>query len=502
MNRATFVIALTLSLSLSVSATPAFSQKLSKAHQRWIERDVSALVTREEAQLFRRLPGDDDRDRFQEIFWTRRDPDLSTPENELRTAYEERVDIANDRLRGGMLPGSRTDMGQVFLLLGFPANISRGRAGGGGSGSGLNSTSGGKAASLESSTSEAAPPSGSAGGGGSRFQTWSYSPIADLGIPAGLDVQFRAQRGIGYHLVESEILDEVLESRRQSLVAHPYITYDLDAAGNLLPPAIPTEGGVATELLENLIAMKTTSNALPFRILPSFFRSESGTTYVPLLIELDGSTLASSDGRVDVSFFGALENAEGEVVQRFEERAELEAGDHVRYEIPLQVPPGDYMAHVGVLDEESGTHGSRISALQVPVFDQKDVLLSSVVLYDAAEQTDEPSGIPGRAFQFAKVKLEPIGSGAFTRSDALGIFFYVYGSAGAEVTARYVFFKDGVEKGQTRPTALLAAEGIALASEEIPLASFEPGNYTLVIEVEDKKSGEVLQKRARFKLEP
>ena len=74
-------------------------------------------------------------------------------------------------------------------------------------------------------------------------------------------------------------------------------------------------------------------------------------------------------------------------------------------------------------------------------------------------------------------------------------------SAGAEVTARYVFIKDGVEKGQTRPQALLGTEGLALASEEIPLASFEPGNYTLVIEVEDKASGEVLQRQARFKLE-
>ena len=224
-------------------------------------------------------------------------------------------------------------MGQVFLLLGFPANISGGawrrRQGGA-----PNNTSGGKSASLEGSTSEAAPPSRSGGGGGSRFQTWNYSPSADLGIPAGLDVKFRAQPGFGYRLVESEILDEVLESRRQSLVAHPYITYDIDAAGNLLPPAIPTEGGVATELLENLIATKTASDGLSFRMLPSFFRSEPGTTYVPLLIELDGTTLDSSDSRVDVSFFGALENAEGEVVQHFEERAELEAGDHVRYEIP------------------------------------------------------------------------------------------------------------------------------------------------------------------------
>ncbi len=169
----------------------------------------------------------------------------------------------------------------------------------------------------------------------------------------------------------------------------------------------------------------------------------------------------------------------------------------------MQLPPEDYIAHIGLLDEKSGTHGSRIGTLQVPGFDPDDVLLSSVVLYDAAEQTDEADGIPGRAFQFGRVKLEPIGSRTFTRNDgdALGIFFYVYGSAGAEVTARYVFIKDGVEKGQTRPQALLGTEGLALASEEIPLASFEPGNYTLVIEVEDKASGEVLQRQARFKLE-
>ena len=63
----------------------------------------------------------------------------------------------------------------------------------------------------------------------------------------------------------------MLESRRQSLVAHPYITYDIDAAGNLLPPAIPTEGGVATELLENLIATKTARDGLSFACYLVFF---------------------------------------------------------------------------------------------------------------------------------------------------------------------------------------------------------------------------------------
>ena len=77
------------------------------------------------------------------------------------------------------------------------------------------------------------------------------------------------------------------------------------------------------------------------------------------------------------------------------------------------------------------------------------------------------------------------------------------GSAGARRATRDPAGRDaaGVEKGQTRPQALLGTEGLALASEEIPLASFEPGNYTLVIEVEDKASGEVLQRQARFKLE-
>ena len=70
----------------------------------------------------------------------------------------------------------------------------------------------------------------------------------------------------------------------------------------------------------------------------------------------------------------------------------------------MQLPPEDYIAHIGLLDEKSGTHGSRIGTLQVPGFDPDDVLLSSVVLYDAAEQTDEAGGIPG-LFPGVKLRL-------------------------------------------------------------------------------------------------
>ncbi len=44
--------------------------------------------------------------------------------------------------------------------------------------------------------------------------------------------------------------------------------------------------------------------------------------------------------------------------------------------------------------------------------------------------------------------------------------------------------------------------GIARGSDEIPLASFQPGDYRVLIQVEDKDSGKVVESRVRFTLKP
>ena len=146
-------------------------------------------------------------------------------------------------------------------------------------------------------------------------------------------------------------------------------------------------------------------------------------------------------------------------------------------------------------------HGSGIVPVRTPRFGADNLQLSSVLAYRTAEQTDAPAGIPGRAFQFGSTKFDPVGSQTLGPEDSLGIYYQVYGVAGTEVTARYVFVRNGVGSGQTRPQTLAASNGFALGSSEIPLANFEPGDYEVVVVIEDATASSTVQSRARFALQ-
>ena len=65
--------------------------ELKKAYKDWLDKDVAYIITDEERKAFKKLETDDERERFIEEFWRRRDPDPDTDENEFREEYYERI---------------------------------------------------------------------------------------------------------------------------------------------------------------------------------------------------------------------------------------------------------------------------------------------------------------------------------------------------------------------------------------------------------------------------
>lgn len=57
-------------------------------------------------------------------FWNKRDPDTSTPRNELMEEYYQRVDYATKNF-GHFIEGWKTDMGMVYIRFGPPDNVER-----------------------------------------------------------------------------------------------------------------------------------------------------------------------------------------------------------------------------------------------------------------------------------------------------------------------------------------------------------------------------------------
>jgi GWxTD domain-containing protein len=97
-------------------------KELSTPYLKVLEEDLAYIITDEERQAFRRLSTDDERERFIEQFWLRRDPTPDTVENEYREEHYRRITYANEHYASG-LPGWKSDRGRIYIKYGAPDEI-------------------------------------------------------------------------------------------------------------------------------------------------------------------------------------------------------------------------------------------------------------------------------------------------------------------------------------------------------------------------------------------
>jgi GWxTD domain-containing protein len=98
---------------------------LSEAHKKFLE-DVFWIISDYEKNAFLSLKNDADKDRFITAFWDNRDPTPGTTRNEFQEEHYKRLEYANKYYgRESALPGSKTDRGRVYVLLGKPEFIKR-----------------------------------------------------------------------------------------------------------------------------------------------------------------------------------------------------------------------------------------------------------------------------------------------------------------------------------------------------------------------------------------
>ena len=97
--------------SASISASQA-------KYQRWLDEEVSYIITPSEKQVFLALKTNRDRDIFIDSFWKERDPNPATSENEFKAEHYRRLDYANRVFGSAAIPGWKTDEGRFYIILG------------------------------------------------------------------------------------------------------------------------------------------------------------------------------------------------------------------------------------------------------------------------------------------------------------------------------------------------------------------------------------------------
>jgi GWxTD domain-containing protein len=491
--------------------------ELKKAYKDWLEKDVTYVITDEERRAFKRLQTDDEREKFIEEFWRRRDPDPDTDENEFKEEYYERIAYANEHFASG-IPGWKTDRGRIWIMYGKPDERETHPMGG----------------------SYDRP---SYHGGGSTttypFEIWFYRYLA--GVGSGVEIEFVDPTGSGEYriarspdekdamlmvpgagLTLSEQLGLSNKADRITGINNGNNGYQreqdspfsrLQLLADLQRPPQVKFNDLASRVNTPVIE----DNPLNFDIRVDFFRQSDERVITAFTIQTENKDLVFQDSgglqEARINIFGRITSVAGRRSGTFEDPVittataqELtEAKDRKSaYQKAIALAPGTYKVDVIVRDVASGATGVQHIGFTVPKYDPQKLSTSTLVLASKLESLGNQPAVG--QFIIGQQKVIPNVSGIYRRGQPVGVYLQVYNAGIDQTTLRpsvdveYALLKDGKELGK-QPEDW---KGMSDAGQRLTLAKLidtrvlAPGEYELAIRIRDRVSGQALTPTAKF----
>jgi GWxTD domain-containing protein len=492
--------------------------ELKRAYKDWLEKDVTYVITDEERKAFKKLATDDERERFIEEFWRRRDPDPDTDENEFKEEYYERIAYANEHFASG-IPGWKSDRGRIWIMYGKPDERETHPMGG-----------------------NYDRPSYEGGGNTSTypFEIWFYRYLA--GVGSGVEIEFVDPTGSGEYRIarnpdEKDALLNVpgagltlseqlgLSNKADRLagtgsVGNQSYTREQDSPFSRLqlladlsrPPAVKYNdlaSAVNTGVIEE--------NPLNFDLRVDFFRQSDERVITALTIQTSNKDLVFQDSgglqQARINIFGRITSVAGRRAGIFEDPVittatteELsDAKDRKSaYQKAVPLAPGTYKVDVIVRDVASGATGVRHQGFTVPRYDPQKLSTSTLVL--AAKLENMGDQVAVGQFVIGQTKVIPNVSGIYLKGQPVGVYLQVYNAGIDQTTLRpsvdveYALLKDGKELGKQMEDW----HGMSDSGQRLTLArlidtrGLAPGEYELTIRIHDRVSGQALAPSAKF----
>jgi bla regulator protein blaR1 len=107
------------------SSAPTQGQKArpeTSSYGRWLNEEVVYIITDKERDAFRKLTTDEERNKFIEQFWERRNPNPGSLENKFKEEYYRRIAYANEHFATDR-PGWKSDRSHMYIIYGPPDEI-------------------------------------------------------------------------------------------------------------------------------------------------------------------------------------------------------------------------------------------------------------------------------------------------------------------------------------------------------------------------------------------
>ena len=496
--------------------------ELKKAYKDWLDKDVAYIITDDERRAFKKLETDDERERFIEEFWRRRDPDPDTDENEYREEYYERIAYANEHFASG-IPGWKSDRGRIYITWGKPDEVETHPSGG----------------SYERASYE---------GGGSTttypFERWFYRYLP--GVGSGVEIEFVDPTGSGEYRIARNpdekdamlnvpgagltLAEQMGLSDKGSRIANsggvgsPNYTREQDSPFTRLqmlidlsrPPQIrfnDLASAVNTPVIED--------NPLNFDVRVDFFRQSDERVITAFTIQTENQNLVFQDSgglqQAQLNIFGKITHVSGKRAGIFEDpvitRATLQELTDAKerksaYQKAVALSPGRYRVDIIVRDIASGATGVRHQGFEVPKYDPAKLSTSTLILASKLEGLGDQPAVG--MFTIGNVKVIPNVSGSYHRGSQVGIYMQIYNAGIDQTTLRpsvdvdYVLMKDGKEifkQAEDWRGHSDSGQRLTLA-RLIDSRSLNPGDYVIDVRVRDRVSGQSLVQTAKFTILP
>jgi GWxTD domain-containing protein len=512
----------------------SFKAELSPDDKKWLNEDVRWIITDEERKAFMQLSNEEEREKFIEAFWDRRNPDPDSEDNAFKDEHYRRIEYANEHFAAGM-PGWMTDRGRIYIVFG-PAD------------------------EVESHPSGGTYQRPMEEGGGETstypFEDWRYRHIDGIGEEVIIEFVDDCMCGAYEMTMDRSKKDALLNVPGAGLTLYESLGMasktDRFTGGNGLERLGTGPGGstvlqskefdrleqfaklnqapaVKFKDLEEVVRTHISYNLMPFDVRTDFIRITSDTVLVPVTVQIKNRdvTFANKDGVQHgvVNIFGRITSIGGKVAQTFEDTvtddvpAELlpkEVENSKVYWKAVPLRPGRYKLDVVVKDVNGDRMGTWSRGLLVPTFDEDKLASSTLIVADDVQPVPTTSVGTGM-FVIGQTKVRPRVAPAdgkpavFKRGQKVNFWMQVYNLAVDEKTHKpsATFEYDIVNSATNKPVvhAVDSSDAMGNVGNQVTLqkavasAKLDPGVYRIQIKVNDNISKQTLDPSAIFAVE-
>jgi GWxTD domain-containing protein len=500
-------------------------KELETPYKKWLNEDVGYIISDEEKQAWKRLATDDERQQFIEQFWLRRDPTPDTEENEFKEEHYRRIAYANERFASG-IPGWKTDRGRIYIMYGPPDEIEDHSSGG----------------TYERPMEE--------GGGETStypFQQWRYRYLEGIGTNIIIEFVDPTMSGEFHMTMDPSEKDALLyvpnagltmsEQMGLSTKTDRFNRTDGTHLGTGTQP-LPESMNEFTRLeqfaklqappkvkfkdLDAVVSSNIRYNTLPLKVQADYMRITDSTvlTSITVLLQRKDLQFQQKDNvsTATVNIYGRITSIAGRVVNYFEDVVSVPVPTELLgkaiegasiYQKAIPLPPGMYRLNVVAKDVVGGNMTTYPMALNVPHFEEEKLGSSSLILADLIEKVPTRSIGMGQ-FVIGDTKIRPRMGDTFDRNEKLGIYMQFYnfgpdektnkpnGSIQYEITKTGSTDKPVLDYTEEVNQIPGASSAQVTVEKLLPLASLDPGQYTLTMKVVDKNRNQTLTPTANF----